>query len=65
MCVLSFPHAIPTHCTLHPPYHPLCQVVSRLETSDHWVTYAEVLDGQVVNPEKQTAVHRRKVANYY
>lgn len=45
--------------------HVECRVVSRLETSDHWVTYAEVLDGQVAAPEKRTAVHRRKVANYY
>ncbi|GAB4823920.1 hypothetical protein N2152v2_010966 [Parachlorella kessleri] len=56
-----------------------CKVVSRMETADHWVTYAEVVDGQVLQPEKQTAVHRRKeqesdgdcmlwvlqVANYY
>lgn len=45
--------------------HMECKVVSRMETSDHWVTYAEVTDGQVSQPEKRTAVHRRKVANYY
>ena len=33
-----------------------------METADHWVTYAEVVDGQVLQPEKQTAVHRRKVS---
>jgi len=43
----------------------LLQVVSRMETSDHWVTYAEVVDGRVSQPDKRTAVHRRKVANYY
>lgn len=42
-----------------------CQVVSRMETADHWVTYAHVLDGELIRMEQQTAVHRRKVANYY
>ncbi|KAL4448067.1 hypothetical protein ABPG75_005286 [Micractinium tetrahymenae] len=45
--------------------HMECKVVSRMETADHWVTYAEVSDGQVSQPDKRTAVHRRKVANYY
>ena len=44
----------------------LClQVVSRMETADHWVTYAEVVGGEVTQPDQRTAVHRRKVANYY
>ncbi|KAL0042263.1 hypothetical protein WJX77_007828 [Trebouxia sp. C0004] len=42
-----------------------CRVVSRMETADHWLTYAEVTDGAVVNGDKKTAIHRRKVANYY
>lgn len=42
-----------------------CKVVSRLETPDHWVTYCHVVDGNVADPDKKTAVHRRKVANYY
>lgn len=42
-----------------------CRVVSRMETSDHWITYCEVVDGNVSDPDKKTAVHRRKVANYY
>lgn len=42
-----------------------CTVVSRMETSDHWVTYAEVTNGVVNKTEQRTAVHRRKVANYY
>lgn len=42
-----------------------CKVVSRMETADHWLTYAQVTDGAVVNSDKKTAVHRRKVANYY
>ncbi|KAG2499462.1 hypothetical protein HYH03_002409 [Edaphochlamys debaryana] len=42
-----------------------CKVVSRLETPDHWVTYCEVIEGNVSDPNARTAVHRRKVANYY
>ncbi len=42
-----------------------CKVVSRLETPDHWITYAEVMNGDVLQPDIRTAVHRRKVASYY
>lgn len=42
-----------------------CVVRSRLETNDHFITYAEVTKGSVSNPDRKTAVHRRKVANYY
>lgn len=42
-----------------------CKVVTRMETSDHWITYAEVTGGQVLQADKRTAIHRRKVANYY
>ena len=35
------------------------------ETPDHWITYAEVVAGGVAQPDQKTAVHRRKVANYY
>lgn len=42
-----------------------CRVVSRLETPDHWVTYAEVTGGDVLKAEERTAVHRRLVGNYY
>jgi flavin reductase (DIM6/NTAB) family NADH-FMN oxidoreductase RutF len=42
-----------------------CKVKSRLETADHWITYAEVTAGDVINLDSKTAVHRRKVANYY
>ena len=27
--------------------HLECKVVSRMETPDHWVAYAEVIDGEV------------------
>lgn len=42
-----------------------CEVSSRMETADHWITYCVVQDGQVANPDARTAVHRRVVANYY
>ena len=45
--------------------HVACRVVSRLETADHFVTYAVVEGGGVADPDARTAVHRRKVANYY
>ncbi len=50
----------------HLHHHCRCpQVVSRLETPDHWVTYAHVTSGEVINSDVRTAVHRRKVGNYY
>lgn len=45
--------------------HMECVVRSRMETPDHWLCFAEVVDGDVTQPEKKTAVHRRKVASYY
>ena len=42
-----------------------CEVISRLECSDHWVVYSQVSKGRVSNPEGLTAVHHRKVGNYY
>lgn len=42
-----------------------CRVRSRMEVSDHWVVYAEVTQGNLADADKRTAVHRRKMANYY
>ncbi|KAH9308362.1 hypothetical protein KI387_036273 [Taxus chinensis] len=42
-----------------------CKVVSRMETSDHWIVYSHVTDGSVSKPEGRTASHHRKVGNYY
>ncbi|AFY40598.1 flavin reductase domain protein FMN-binding protein [[Leptolyngbya] sp. PCC 7376] len=42
-----------------------CEVVSRMECSDHWVVYSKVETGRVSNQEGLTAVHHRKVGNYY
>ena len=42
-----------------------CEVVSRMELSDHHVVYATVDNGRVSNPEALPAVHHRKVGNHY
>jgi len=42
-----------------------CEVVSRMETSDHWIVYAIVQEGRVANPDALTATHHRKVGNHY
>jgi flavorubredoxin/flavin reductase (DIM6/NTAB) family NADH-FMN oxidoreductase RutF len=42
-----------------------CEVATRMEVSDHWIVYCTVQDGKVSDPEGQTAVHHRKVGNYY
>jgi len=42
-----------------------CKVVSRMECSDHWIVYATVDTGRVSKPDALTAVHHRKVGNYY
>jgi len=45
--------------------HMECQVASRMEAGDHWVVYATVANGKVVDDSAATAVHHRKVANHY
>lgn len=42
-----------------------CEVVSRLECSDHWVVYSQVNLGRVSKAQGLTAVHHRKVGNHY
>jgi flavorubredoxin/flavin reductase (DIM6/NTAB) family NADH-FMN oxidoreductase RutF len=42
-----------------------CQVSSRMECSDHWIVYSTIDAGRVSDPEGLTAVHHRKVGNYY
>jgi flavorubredoxin/flavin reductase (DIM6/NTAB) family NADH-FMN oxidoreductase RutF len=42
-----------------------CEVVSRMECADHWIVYNKVTDGRVSQPDGLTAVHHRKVGNYY
>ena len=42
-----------------------CEVASRMETSDHWIVYCVAKDGKVSDQEARTAVHHRKMGNYY
>lgn len=42
-----------------------CHVSSRMELTDHWIVYATVDNGRVSKPDALTAVHHRKVGNYY
>jgi flavin reductase (DIM6/NTAB) family NADH-FMN oxidoreductase RutF len=42
-----------------------CEVSGRLECNDHWIVYSQVNDGRVSKPDNLTAVHHRKVGNYY
>ena len=42
-----------------------CSVSSRMECSDHWIIYSTVTAGKVSNPDALTAVHHRKIGNYY
>ncbi len=42
-----------------------CTVTSRMELTDHWLVYSTVEDGKVSKDEAITAVHHRKIGNYY
>jgi flavin reductase (DIM6/NTAB) family NADH-FMN oxidoreductase RutF len=42
-----------------------CEVISRMDCGDHWVVYSKVTNGRVSKPDALTAVHHRKVGNYY
>jgi flavorubredoxin/flavin reductase (DIM6/NTAB) family NADH-FMN oxidoreductase RutF len=42
-----------------------CEVTSRMEQSDHWIVYSTVNAGRVSKPDALTAVHHRKLGNYY
>ena len=42
-----------------------CTVKNRMEVGDHWLVYATVDDGKVLNQDGVTAVHHRKSASYY
>lgn len=41
------------------------EVVSRMECNDHWIVYSKVNNGRVAKSDALTAVHHRKVGNYY
>lgn len=42
-----------------------CSIQNRLEAGDHWIVYASVDDGKVLEPDGMTAVHHRKSGNHY
>ncbi|WP_088892224.1 diflavin flavoprotein [Leptolyngbya ohadii] len=42
-----------------------CEVVSRMECSDHWIVYSTIQAGRVSKVDGLTAVHHRKVGNHY
>jgi flavorubredoxin/flavin reductase (DIM6/NTAB) family NADH-FMN oxidoreductase RutF len=42
-----------------------CEVISRMEASDHWIVYATAEEGRVAKPDALTATHHRKVGNHY
>ena len=42
-----------------------CEVTNRMECGDHWVVYATVTGGQLLQGEGKTAVHHRKTGTHY
>lgn len=42
-----------------------CEVVSRMECGDHWVVYAAVDSGHLLQNDGVTAVHHRKSGSHY
>ncbi len=42
-----------------------CKVVQRMETTDHWIIYSQVEQGNLSNPQLKTAVHHRRVGSNY
>ncbi len=42
-----------------------CRVESRMESGDHWLVYAVIENGNVLQPNALTAVHHRKSGSYY
>jgi flavorubredoxin/flavin reductase (DIM6/NTAB) family NADH-FMN oxidoreductase RutF len=42
-----------------------CTVENRMDCGDHWLVYAVVEAGAVINPDHLTAIHHRKSGNHY
>jgi flavorubredoxin/flavin reductase (DIM6/NTAB) family NADH-FMN oxidoreductase RutF len=42
-----------------------CEVKNRLDCGDHWVIYATVSGGEVIDNSAKTAVHHRKTGTHY
>ncbi|GBG87344.1 hypothetical protein CBR_g45404 [Chara braunii] len=45
--------------------HLECSVVNRMETGDHWIVYATVDSGKLIDDSSLTAVHHRKTGSRY
>jgi hypothetical protein len=41
------------------------RVTQRMECGDHWLIYAELIHGAVLDPEGRTAVHQRRSGAAY
>jgi flavin reductase (DIM6/NTAB) family NADH-FMN oxidoreductase RutF len=41
------------------------QVTARMECGDHWILYAQVCNGAVLDPSGTTAVHQRRFGVNY
>lgn len=42
-----------------------CRVKSRMDCGDHWVVYATVENGELIDSDAKTAVHHRKTGSHY
>ena len=42
-----------------------CEVGSRMDCGDHWVVYAKVTQGKLLQADEKTAVHHRKSGTHY
>ncbi len=42
-----------------------CSVNKRMECGDHWIVYAIVDNGKLLQPDSVTAMHHRKAGNHY
>lgn len=42
-----------------------CRVGERMDCGDHWLVYATVATGRVLDPEAKTAVHQRQTGTHY
>jgi flavin reductase (DIM6/NTAB) family NADH-FMN oxidoreductase RutF len=42
-----------------------CSIENRMECGDHWLLYATVDTGKVLNPNGVTAIHHRKSGTHY
>ncbi|MEL6491895.1 MAG: diflavin flavoprotein [Cyanobacteria bacterium J06621_3] len=42
-----------------------CEVAGRMDCGDHWVVYATVNGGEVIDMDAKTAIHHRKTGTHY